>query len=213
MSDNRTRDFIVEAADQLFYQQGYERTSFSDIANAVKISRGNFYYHFKSKDQILEAVIGTRLTDTRRMLEQWEREGQEPADRIRSFIRILVANQTKIMRYGCPVGALCTELAKLNHASKHQANKLFTLFRTWLRRQFTLLGCEANADELAMQVLVWSQGVAVLANTFHDEKFIHREVAQMCEWLNRCAENVASKEHQVLSKSSINRKANVFRST
>ncbi|HSX63230.1 MAG TPA: helix-turn-helix domain-containing protein, partial [Pseudoxanthomonas sp.] len=55
MSSKATRDHIVEAADQLFYQQGYERTSFSDIAEAVQISRGNFYYHFKSKDEILDA--------------------------------------------------------------------------------------------------------------------------------------------------------------
>ncbi|MGD9385294.1 MAG: TetR/AcrR family transcriptional regulator, partial [Thioalkalispiraceae bacterium] len=41
------RQRIVAAADQLFYQHGYENTSFSDIADAVGISRGNFYYHFK----------------------------------------------------------------------------------------------------------------------------------------------------------------------
>ena len=40
MRDNTTRDQIIEAADQLFYRQGYEHTSFSDIADAVRISRG-----------------------------------------------------------------------------------------------------------------------------------------------------------------------------
>ena len=59
-SDKTTRDQIVEAADQLFYQNGYERTSFSDIAEAVHISRVNFYYHFRTKDEILDAVIGLR---------------------------------------------------------------------------------------------------------------------------------------------------------
>ena len=48
MGGQTTRDQIVQAADQLFYRQGYEHTSFSDIADSVKISRGNFYYHFKS---------------------------------------------------------------------------------------------------------------------------------------------------------------------
>ena len=42
-----TREQIVLAADQLFYEQGFEHTSFADIADAVKLSRGNFYYHFK----------------------------------------------------------------------------------------------------------------------------------------------------------------------
>ena len=195
MSDKTTCDHIVEAADRLFYRRGYEHTSFSDIADAVQISRGNFYYHFKTKDEILDAVINARLANTQKMLEQWEIEGKQPADRIRSFIHILIANRADIKHYGCPVGTLCTELAKLNHASQAEANKLFTLFRIWLRRQFTLLGREADADQLAMHLLARSQGVATLASAFHDEKFIKQEVQQMCDWLRSCTESAARYAH------------------
>jgi TetR/AcrR family transcriptional repressor of nem operon len=189
MSDKTTRDQIVEAADRLFYRQGYEHTSFSDIADAVRISRGNFYYHFKTKDEILDAVIGARLANTRTMLERREIEGKDPEDRIRRFIYILIANRADIKRYGCPVGTLCGELAKLGHAAQAEANQLFTLFRAWLRRQFTQLGREADADALAMHLLARSQGVATLANAFHDEKFIRQEVKEMCDWLRSCAES------------------------
>jgi len=191
MNHKTTRDQIVEAANKLIYQQGYEHTSFSNIADAVQISRGNFYYHFKSKDKILHAVINERLTNTRKMLAQWETEGKQAEDRIRSFIHILITNREKIKHYGCPVGTLCTELAKLNHASQAEANELFTLFRTWLGKQFTQLGRGADADELAMHLLARSQGVATLANAFNDEKFIKQEVKQMCDWLRSCAEDAA----------------------
>src|SRR5262245_26745390 len=97
MSERTTHEQIVEAADELFYRRGYENTSFADIADVVQISRGNFYYHFKSKDDILDAVIRLRLANTKRMLAQWESEGEHPADRIRSFIHMLTANQAKIM--------------------------------------------------------------------------------------------------------------------
>jgi len=187
MSDKSTRDHIVAAADQLFYQKGYEQTSFSDIANAVNISRGNFYYHFKTKDEILNAVIGVRLAAIRQMLEQWETEALQPEDRIRRFIDMLTANSNPIQRYGCPIGTLCSELAKLNHASRAEANKLFVLFQTWLSRQFALLGRDADADALALHLLVLSQGIATLANTFHDTQFIAQEVQQMHDWLESCA--------------------------
>jgi TetR/AcrR family transcriptional repressor of nem operon len=193
VSDKTTHDLIVEAADRLFYRQGYEHTSFADIADAVRISRGNFYHHFKTKDEILDAVIGARLDDTRGMLERWTIEEKGPADRIRSFIHILVVNQTEIMRHGCPVGTLCSELAKLGHVSQAEATRLFTLFRAWLRRQFALLGREADADALAMHLLARSQGVATLANAFHDEKFIKQEVEAMCDWLKSCANNAVSR--------------------
>ncbi|WP_034349468.1 TetR/AcrR family transcriptional regulator [Noviherbaspirillum massiliense] len=192
MNDKTTYDHIIEAADRLFYQQGYEHTSFSDIAHAVQISRGNFYHHFKAKDEILNAVIERRLVNTRAMLAQWENEGTRPEERIGSFIHMLIGNRAKIKLYGCPVGTLCSELAKLDHPSKADANKLFTLFRTWLRKQFVLLGCKANADELAMHLLARSQGVAMLASAFQDEKFIKQEVQQMLDWLRSCTESPRS---------------------
>ncbi|MES2130397.1 MAG: helix-turn-helix domain-containing protein [Pseudomonadota bacterium] len=177
------RDQITEAADSLFYERGFDATSFTDIADAVGISRGNFYYHFKSKDDILDAVIALRAARTRAMLDKWANDGNSPQERIRCFIRILITNRDKIMLHGCPVGTLSNELAKLNHAHRAQANSLFMLFRTWLAHQFVALGRKKDADTLAMHLLARSQGVATLANAFHDEAFIKLEVKQMNQWL------------------------------
>ena len=191
MPGKTTSEQIVEIADWLFYEKGYEHTSFADIAAEVGISRGNFYHHFKTKDAILNAVIDLRLINTRAMLEQWEQDGQTPEDRIRCFIRILITNQTKIMEYGCPVGTLVSELAKLNHAALADANRLFTLFRDWLSLQFKALGREEDAEELAMHLLARSQGVATLANAFHDETFIRAEVDALSMWLHERAREAA----------------------
>ena len=184
MTNSDTRQNIVAAADELFYQRGFEGASFADIAAQVGISRGNFYHHFKTKDDILNAVIAARLEHTRAMIKVWELESESPRARIQSYIDILVANRAKIKKYGCPVGELCTELAKLGHPARAEANKLFTLFRVWLRRQFALLGREAEADALAMYVLSRSQGAAVMASAFHDEKFLKSEARDLSAWLD-----------------------------
>jgi len=180
MPASDTRAAIVEAADRLFYETGFASTSFADIAAAVKLSRGNFYYHFKSKDEILAAVIALRLERTRKLLAQWEDEGDDAEARILSFVGILITNRAKIMRFGCPVGTLCNELAKLDHAAGADAARLFTLFRDWLARQFRALGHgEDEAARLAMHLLARSQGVATLASSIGDEAFIDAEVAEM----------------------------------
>lgn len=183
MSGQKTRDFIVQTADDLFYRQGFEATSFADIAAAVGISRGNFYYHFKAKDDLLEAVIERRMANTSEMLQDWEIADEDPAERIRNFIQILIRNRDKIEQFGCPVGSLSTELAKLNHGAQDEAARIFTLFRVWLRRQFERLGRAADADALAMHLLVRSQGVATLSAAYRDAAFVDREVASMCAWL------------------------------
>ncbi|MCB1876688.1 MAG: TetR/AcrR family transcriptional regulator [Chromatiales bacterium] len=184
MGHGATRKQIVAAADDLFYRQGFDHTSFADIAKAVNISRGNFYHHFKTKDDILDAVIRNRLDRTEHMLVDWETSGATPKDRIKSYIKILLTNWSLIKDYGCPVGTLCTELAKLNHTSRAEANKVFTLFRVWLRNQFTQLGHMQEADVLALHVLSWSQGVATLGNAFDDYNYVKREVEKMCDWLD-----------------------------
>lgn len=184
MPASLTRDLIVEKADALFYEGGFEATSFADIAAVVGISRGNFYHHFKTKDEILDAVIACRMAQTRAMLEDWQARGECPRDRILSFIHIVIVNQTKIMAFGCPVGTLCTELAKLDHAAKGRAADIFSLFRDWLASQFRALRAGDRADELALRVLAWSQGVAVMASAFRDEAFIRREIAGITAWLD-----------------------------
>lgn len=188
MEELSTRAGIVAAADDLFYRQGYAHTSFADIAAVVEISRGNFYHHFKSKDEILDAVIAARIAKTERMLARWEHSAKGPAaeasaDCIRAFIRMLIVNRTAIQRSGCPVGTLCAELAKLDHASQPGAARIFGLFRAWLAKHFARLGREADADDLALHLLARSQGVASLANAFQDEAFIRREVRRMEAWL------------------------------
>lgn len=190
MAKLSTRERIVATADNLFYRQGFEHTSFAHIAEAVSISRGNFYHHFKSKDQLLEAVIAHRLHKTARLLKEWEREGSSASERICSFINILLMNQSKITLYGCPIGTLTSELAKLDHHLLSHANQLFTLFRKWLSSQFAQLGHVTNADELSLHLLARSQGIATLANAFNDPDFIRSEVAQLKIWLEQTTQGM-----------------------
>jgi TetR/AcrR family transcriptional repressor of nem operon len=179
-----TRATIVEMADALFYRRGFEKTSFTHIADEVGISRGNFYYHFKSKDEILAAVVQHRAIKTQAMLNAWAAEEETPVGRLRCFAELMIRNREDIQRYGCPVGTLCAELSKLEHPAQGDAGMIFTQFRRWLSEQFAQLGFEAQADDLAMHLLSRSQGIASLAQAFQDEAFIRREVHLIEAWLN-----------------------------
>ena len=48
---------IINAASELFMQKGYDGTSVSDILEKVGIAKGTLYHHFKSKEDILDALI------------------------------------------------------------------------------------------------------------------------------------------------------------
>lgn len=51
------RNEILDAADELFGQKGFDGTSTNDILEKVRIARGTLYYHFKSKEDIMDALI------------------------------------------------------------------------------------------------------------------------------------------------------------
>jgi TetR/AcrR family transcriptional regulator, cholesterol catabolism regulator len=50
------RELILDASVRLFHERGYDRTSVREIAEAVGIQKASLYYHFRSKEAILEAV-------------------------------------------------------------------------------------------------------------------------------------------------------------
>lgn len=183
MSDRTTRDHILEAADRLFYRQGYETTSFADLANDVGISRGNFYHHFPTKTDVLGAVLELRLVKTEAMLRAWAEASEDPVERLRSFVRLLFENRAPIARYGCPVGTMCVELAKLGHESRGSANRILGVFVEWLADRFRELRCDAP-EALAKSLFARTQGIAVVAQATGDEEFLVCEVRALEAWLD-----------------------------
>lgn len=54
--DSRKRE-IVDIAEQLFIEKGYEQTKLSEILKVTKLSKGGFYHYFKSKDEIMITCV------------------------------------------------------------------------------------------------------------------------------------------------------------
>jgi len=184
----RTRQRIVEAANRLFYHQGYNQTSFSDVVQAANVPRGNIYYYFKTKDEILEAAINYRTGRISQMLEHWNGSYRTPIERLQRFIDILSDSADAIMRYGCPMGTLNTELGKRQGDLQQHAENLFKVFESWLSDQFAELGYAGRAQELALRLMSYGQGISVMAHVHNDPGFLRREKERLSRWVDQLAE-------------------------
>ena len=60
---NERRNEILDVAERLFCTRGYDNTSTNDILAEIGIARGTLYYHFKSKEDILDAMIDRILDE------------------------------------------------------------------------------------------------------------------------------------------------------
>jgi AcrR family transcriptional regulator len=184
----RTRQRIVEAANRLFYHKGYNQTSFSDVVEAAGVPRGNIYYYFKTKDEILESAIRYRMERIAQMLETWSGTYRTPIERLHRFIDILDNSADAIMRYGCPMGTLNTELGKDQGELQEQAENLFKTFESWLSDQFAELGYAGRARELALRLMAFGQGINVMAHVHSDPAFLHREKERLTQWVDKLAD-------------------------
>ena len=61
-----TRELILQTALRLFAQKGFEGVSVRDIAGELELTAPALYVHFKSKQEILEAIL-RRMEDSRAM--------------------------------------------------------------------------------------------------------------------------------------------------
>ena len=167
---NRQR--IVDAADRLFYEQGYNATSFSDIAHAADIPRGNF-----------DSVIQCRMGGIGEMLAGLDADIAQPRARLLALADIISRRGDDISRYGCRFGTLNAELGKTQQPLQDKAAGLFDVFRDWMQRQFAELGFGEESRMLAMHMLACIQGTTLLVYTYKDKAFLQYEIARMKGWI------------------------------
>src|ERR1700680_5161706 len=82
--DRRQR--LVEGARLVLHQQGVEKTTLADVADAADVPVGNVYYYFKTKDALVEAVIDAHAEGLRAMFTSFEQH-RDPRARLKAFVR------------------------------------------------------------------------------------------------------------------------------
>ncbi|MHC1758467.1 MAG: TetR/AcrR family transcriptional regulator [Negativicutes bacterium] len=79
---------ILDATEELFYARGYHETAISDIVKSIGVAQGTFYYYFKSKEEILEALINRQMS---RFLSEAEKivsaEEINPLQKLELFVQ------------------------------------------------------------------------------------------------------------------------------
>lgn len=178
---NRQR--IIDAADQLFFKRGFNQTSFQDISDETGIPRGNFYYYFKTKEDILDAVLQVRRDLFIDSLKQIEVDTGNPLECLIKLADMLNVNSDEILASGCPIGSLSTELAKGSQDLQEKSQVVFQVIKQWASTQFSAMGVE-RADDAAMDLLAWMQGVTVIACAFKDVKFLRRSLRELKQWIS-----------------------------
>jgi TetR/AcrR family transcriptional regulator, transcriptional repressor for nem operon len=179
------RERLVAAACQLFHQQGVEMTTLADIAQAADVPVGNIYYYFKTKDDLVGAVIDAYSDDLRARLSSLDSH-RTPKARLKALVRDQADQREFAAEFGCPMGTLCSEIDKREGDLKRAAAELLTLSVDWAEQQFQSMG-RSDARDLAVALVAAFQGISLLTNTLRDPELMAREGRRLDRWIDSLA--------------------------
>lgn len=168
------RNEILDAAEELFVARGFDATSTNDILERVGIARGTLYYHFGSKEEILDAMIG-RMTET-----LLKRAGQIAAQKNKPVLQRLTETILALNVDGELGHTIMEQVHKPQNALLHQKMQeellkgLVPLFAGLIEEGIALGICETDYPAEAAEMLLIYSNTAfdALAEDSRDERKI-----------------------------------------
>ena len=176
------RERLVASAGDLMHRNGVPVTTLAQVADAADVPVGNVYYYFKTKDDLVRAVVEDRVAGVQALLAGLEQR-RTPAARLKAMARHWADMREDIARRGCPIGTLCAELDRRDDALSEDSAVLMRLLLDWAEDQFRQLGRRDGA-ELAVTLLAGVQGAALLAHTLRDPDVMANQVRVLERWID-----------------------------
>lgn len=129
---SKSKERILTSAQELFHKNGFQQTSVDDILRESGVSKSNFYYHFKSKEE-----LGLICLDMR--IRQYEADVLEktlkdptltPTERLSRFYKAVQSfhRKTKSPK-GCPFGNLAIEMSGVNEKFRERLSDFFGIWQ------------------------------------------------------------------------------------
>lgn len=113
---------ILDIAEILFTSRGYNKTTINDILNEAKIAKGTFYYYFKSKEEVMDAVV-MRYIDSGTEFIKEIAENSNLSAREKLFLIITKSNAEDQNKKE----VMIEEFHKANNAEMHQKSLIMTI--------------------------------------------------------------------------------------
>jgi TetR/AcrR family transcriptional regulator, transcriptional repressor for nem operon len=165
-----TRARIVEAAADLIYAHGVERTSLDDVMAAGGVSKSQLYHYFADKDALVLDVIARQ---TERVLDAQHPhlEALDSLPALKAWRNAIVRLNKAVQSKGCPLGNLASELANDSEPARKRLADSFSVWRNRIERGLAKmrergeLAASADPHDLALALLSAVEGGLLLAKT------------------------------------------------
>jgi TetR/AcrR family transcriptional repressor of nem operon len=183
-----TRDQILDAAARLIHLQGYHCTSLDDVLRQSGVGKGNFYYYFKSKEELGYAIIDRIIQRFREhtLEPAFADPSADPVAQIHALLdRVLESQRQRNCVGGCPMGNLASELSDVHEGFRRRLAESFVHWRARLaealeraRSRGRLRG-DVEPAALAQFLVAALEGAILMAKLTRDIGVMERCVQEL----------------------------------
>lgn len=181
-----TRERILEAADRLFHRHGYHATGLDRIVAEAGVTKGNFYYHFKSKDELAAASLERHFERMAQAITVRTAELGSPLETLENildfFVEVIATQKREGNVIGCYFGNFGLELGSGHAAVRHRLQGIFNSFRgrfAFLIQRAIKAGelpPGGDAEQIAAIVVSLLEGAILIDKSTQEPREIQRAV-------------------------------------
>lgn len=187
-----TRLTILQKSFELIYTQGYQTTSIDDIIATTKVTKGAFYYHFKTKDEMGLAIIEEILKPSllTGFILPFEKE-EDPVKAIYEVMKnLLLENNFIKIEYGCPASNITQEMSPWNKDFTKALNELTEIWSKTMVESIekgqkkNLVRKDVNAMQVSLFVLSGYWGVRNFGKLYNDKEVFESYLKELRVYLD-----------------------------
>ncbi|WP_420326513.1 TetR/AcrR family transcriptional regulator [Mameliella sp.] len=187
-STETTRDRLLTAAEMAILHKGYAATSIEELIAEVGITKGGFFYHFKDKSALVEAILERHLGAEEAWLDglfaRAAAESDDPLAEFLAFLRILREQMEALpdVHPGCLIAATCFQERLFTQVVHDLARQNLLAWRQRFHARLTEIA-EANPprqqvdlEALADMLVVLVDGAIILSKTVREKEALPRQI-------------------------------------
>lgn len=185
-----TRTQIMDAAQDLILEQGFAGTTVDRILEGVGVTKGAFFHHFRSKQELAHALVERFAAADREVLvttmERAERLSRDPVQQLLIFVGLLEESASELTdpHPGCLFASYCYEAQLFDEAIHGIIRESLLLWRERLGRKLRAAIASspprtaADPEDIADLLTVVAEGSFILSRSLKDPAVVARQFHQ-----------------------------------
>ncbi|MEJ2109995.1 MAG: TetR/AcrR family transcriptional regulator, partial [Acidobacteriota bacterium] len=133
IKNHSAKEAILQKASELFYRQGYNATGIQQIINEAAVSKGTFYTHFKTKNDLGLAYLRNRHMDDIGAIKEMLAQFKSPYEKYTNFGKIMKAWMLTNDFRGCAFAHMNSEITDVSNPIRKEAKYHYEAFRAIIR--------------------------------------------------------------------------------